>query len=163
MPDIIKGTRHSKVTGDFGEHLILYFLSKHGFECSIVDHTGIDIIARNTETDEVMGISVKSRSRLKGKKHEQLLIPGDQFDKADYACKAFNCKPYFAIVIDEADIIYVYILEMKHLLKLHNRNESGVGWSMSKEKIKSYEEDKKIIKFTLNHRIENWWSKDFKK
>ena len=41
-----KCSRHSKIAGDFGETLILYWLSKYGFECALVDHTGIDIIAR---------------------------------------------------------------------------------------------------------------------
>ncbi len=36
--DINKSTRHSKNTGDFAENLVLYILSKHGFECANVDH-----------------------------------------------------------------------------------------------------------------------------
>jgi len=65
--EVIKSSRHSKIRGDFAESLILYWLSKYGFECALVDHTGIDIIARNPHTNEVMGISVKSRSRNIGK------------------------------------------------------------------------------------------------
>jgi hypothetical protein len=42
---INKSSGHAKITGDFGESLILYWLSKYGFECALVDHTGIDIIA----------------------------------------------------------------------------------------------------------------------
>jgi len=43
---------HEKLTPlqdcrDFGESLVLYWLSKHGFECAKVDHTGIDLIANN--------------------------------------------------------------------------------------------------------------------
>ena len=63
---ISKSSRHSKITGDFAERLILHWLSKYGFECAYVDHTGLDIIARNPSTDELMGISVKSRSRSAG-------------------------------------------------------------------------------------------------
>ena len=63
MIDISKSSRHAKITGDFGEALVLYWLSKYGFECARVDHTGIDLIARNPHTQELMGISVKSRSR----------------------------------------------------------------------------------------------------
>ena len=62
-PRILKSTRHSKIAGNFGEALLLYWLSKHGFECATLDHTGIDLIARNPHNDEVMGISVKSRTR----------------------------------------------------------------------------------------------------
>ena len=38
--NISKSSRHSKITGDFGETLILYWLSKYGFECALVDHSG---------------------------------------------------------------------------------------------------------------------------
>jgi hypothetical protein len=57
-PSIHKSSRHSKITGDFAENLILYWLSKYGFECAKVDHTGIDLLARNPVNDELMGISV---------------------------------------------------------------------------------------------------------
>ena len=57
MMKINKSTRHAKITGDFGEAVVLYWLSKYGFECAPVDHTGIDIIARNLHTNEVMGIA----------------------------------------------------------------------------------------------------------
>jgi hypothetical protein len=55
---ITKSSRHSKIAGDFGEALVLYWLSKYGFECAQVDHTGIDLIARNPYRNEVMGISI---------------------------------------------------------------------------------------------------------
>ena len=87
--DILKSTRHSKITGSFGEALVLYWLSKHGFECARVDHTGIDLIARNPHTGEFMGISVKSRSRSAGKEHTSVNISNDNFAKAEAACAAF--------------------------------------------------------------------------
>src|SRR5687767_14009403 len=97
--NIIKSTRHAKITGDFAEALVLYWLSKYGFECARVDYTGIDLIARNPHTDEVMGISVKSRCRMAGTEAECVTIPLDNFEKATAARKAFGCTPYFAIVI----------------------------------------------------------------
>ena len=57
--EINKSSRHSKITGNFAESLVLYWLSKYGFECALVDHTGLDVIARNSHTNELMGISVK--------------------------------------------------------------------------------------------------------
>ncbi|MCD4737329.1 MAG: hypothetical protein K8R53_14895 [Bacteroidales bacterium] len=50
----------------------MYWLSKYGFECAKVDYTGIDLIARNQHNNELMEISVKSRSRNEGKEHEYL-------------------------------------------------------------------------------------------
>jgi len=96
-----KSTRHSKITGNFCENVILYWLSKYGFECANVDHTGIDIIVRNPHTNEVMGISVKGRSRNEGKEGTSVSILNDNFDKIKKACNAFNCIPYFAVVVDK--------------------------------------------------------------
>jgi len=42
---MIRSSRHSKITDDFAEALVLYWLSKSGCECATVDHTGIDLIA----------------------------------------------------------------------------------------------------------------------
>jgi len=95
---INKSTRHAKIAGDFGEALVLYWLSKYGFECAFVDHTGIDIIARNPHTQEIMGISVKSRTRSEGAESEYVSIPNENFDKAEAACKSFGCVPYFVSV-----------------------------------------------------------------
>jgi hypothetical protein len=44
MMKINKSTRHAKIAGDFGETIILCWLSKFGFECAPVDHTSIDIM-----------------------------------------------------------------------------------------------------------------------
>jgi Holliday junction resolvase-like predicted endonuclease len=107
MMEVEKSSRHSKITGDFSEGLILYWLSKYGFECAIVDHVGIDIIARNSRTKELMGISVKSRSRNNGKEGQYVHIPNDHFDKVQEACKAFDCVPYMAVVVDK-DMIYTH-------------------------------------------------------
>ena len=100
--EIKKSSRHSKITGDFAERLILYWLSKHGFECAAVDHVGLDIIARNPHTGELMGISVKSRSRSTGKERTDLSIPTENLTKLDCACQSFGCRPYFAMVVDAA-------------------------------------------------------------
>lgn len=58
-PKVSKSSRHAKIAGDFGEVVVQYWLSKYGYECARVDHTGIDLIARKPHTNEVMGISVK--------------------------------------------------------------------------------------------------------
>ena len=128
-----KSSRHSKITGNFCENIVLYWLSKYGFECANVDHTGIDIIARNPNTDELMGISVKGRSRKEGKEKADVLIPNDNFDKIETACKAFSCVPYFAIVVDEKDKIHSYILSKEHLLELFPKGKSYCSWKMTQK------------------------------
>lgn len=152
-----KSSRHSKITGNFAENMTLYWLSKYGFECANVDHTGIDIIARNPHTNEVMGISVKGRSRSVGKEGTYVSIPNDNFDKIKKACKAFNCVPYFAIVVDERDKIYAFILSMKHLLKLFPKGNRVCAWKMTEKHIAKYYKDSKIMEFEFDYQTKNWW------
>jgi len=155
---IVKSTRHSKITGDFSEALVLYWLSKNGFECARVDHTGIDIIARNPHTVEMMGISVKSRSRSEGKEQEYLSIRNDNFTKAEAACRTFGCVPYFAIVVDAGDIIRVFILSANHLRELFPPKRRASGWKMTNSHLKRYAEDPDIRSFEFGTRTTRWWA-----
>ena len=155
---IIKSTRHAKITGDFGETMVLYWLSKYGFECVPVDHTGIDIIARNPHTQEVMGISVKSRSRTEGSEEEYVTIPNDNFEKADAACKTFGCVPYFAVVVDTGDTIRGFILPMARLLAIFPKGKTAAGWKMSDRHLRQYESDPDINTFEFKTKTTKWWT-----
>jgi len=58
-----KGTRHTKIVGIFGEYVVCNWLSRTGFETSVIDHTGMDLIACDPKTGRRLGITVKSRTR----------------------------------------------------------------------------------------------------
>ena len=156
--DLSKSTRHAKITGDFGETLVLYWLSKYGFECARIDHTGIDIIARNPHTQEVMGISVKSRSRSGGSEEEYVSIPNDNFTKADTACKAFGCVPYIAIVVDAGETIRGFILPMAHLLEIFPKGKTASGWKMTQRYLEQYAADPQIQTFEFRTKTTKWWN-----
>ena len=153
-----KSSRHSKIIGDFGEALILYWLSKDGFECSIVDHTGIDLIARNPHTTKLMGISVKSRSRNCGKERTSLRIDMSHFEKVEAACEAFECEPHMGIVIDAGDRIRVFITSLGHFLEMHAAGNANINWAMSVAKLKQYSEDDQIMCFSFKSDTERWWT-----
>jgi Holliday junction resolvase-like predicted endonuclease len=156
--DIVKSSRHSKIAGDFGEALILYWLSKHGFECARVDHSGIDLIARNPHTDELMGISVKTRTRSSGTEDTGVAIRNPEFDKARQACEAFGCTPYFAIVVDAGELIHTFLLSMNHLLKLFPKGKTQSNWSMHPRNVIGYhEEDPDIKSFVFRTEAVSWW------
>lgn len=155
--EILKSSRHSKITGDFAEALVLYWLSKHGFECARVDHTGIDLIARNPHTDELMGISVKGRSRTPGKEETSVNITKDDLDKVQQACKSFDCAPYFALMVDAQDYIRVFITSMEHLVGLFPPGVTSVRWKMRKQYIEKYYADPKIMVFELHTATHRWW------
>ena len=159
--DITKSSRHSKIAGDFGESLVLYWLSKFGFECASVDHTGIDLIARNPHTKEFMGISVKSRTRTQGKEEDSITIPSDSFDKATSACEAFGgCVPYFAIVVDAANLMRVFLLSMDHLRNICPVKERGCYWKVSNKYLDMYMNDPEIKIIELHTATKRWWESE---
>jgi len=155
---ISKSSRHSKITGDFGEALVLYWLSKYGFECALVDHTGIDLIARRPHSHEVMGISVKSRCRDTSTEGEYLRIPRDDLEKADRACTSFGCVPYYAIIIDAGNLLRAYIIAKQHLLLVCPPTPSGVAWRMTPAHVSQYEQDAQIMAFEFQSLTKRWWS-----
>jgi hypothetical protein len=151
-----KSSRHNTITGSFAENLTLYWLSKHNFECSIIDHTGIDIIAKNPLTNELMGISVKCRSRYEGTEASELTLKKDELELVDKACNAFNCVPYFAFVVDAFNTIQIYIVKKDKFLKMFPPRINP-SWKMSKKQIENYKADKEIIKIELNYNVSSWW------
>lgn len=157
MVGVQKSSRHSKITGDFAEHLVLYWFSKHGIECARVDHVGLDLIARQAEQPKPMGISVKSRSRNPGTEGSYLSIPNDNFAKLRAACDDFGCEPYFAIMVDERDQILVYVLHADHLERLNPQRQRVSAWKMSPKWLEHYEADEGIIHFKFSHSTINWW------
>ena len=158
--DVTKSSRHSKITGDFAESLVLYWLSKYGFECAQVDHTGIDLIARNPTSGELMGISVKSRSRNTGKEKTHVRVDSPEgFEKVRAACQAFGCVPYFAIVVDASTTISCFILSMDHLLELHPLGQGSCGWSMRPAWLRRYETDPEVRIFRFESETVRWWDR----
>ena len=155
--NIQKSSRHSKITGDFGEAIILYLLSKTGFECAPVDHTGIDIIARRPKSTELMGISVKSRSRSEGTEGSHVNVSKSHIDKIQEACQTFKCKPYIAFVVDESNYIRIIILSIKDMLKIRPGGKKVSAWSMTQKELQEYKDNRKIMWLELNLHEGRWW------
>jgi Holliday junction resolvase-like predicted endonuclease len=155
--EVTKSSRHSKITGDFAEALVLYWLSKYGFECARVDHTGIDLIARNPTTNEIMGVSVKSRSRTSHTANDSITIPADNFTKAQKASDAFGCVPYFAIVVDAKETIRVFITSMAHFMKVFPVRQHAAYWKVSRQYLNKHLTDDKIMVFQFEAKTIRWW------
>jgi hypothetical protein len=147
-----RSSRHAKITGNLGEALVLYWLSKRGFECANVDHTGIDIIARRPLSEEVLGISVKCRSRTQATEEAPVNLLTKDDDKIIEACVAFHCVPYVAVVVDQGSVLRAFLTTL-----LHTRaNYPGQSWRMSPSMIERYKSDRQIETFELESR--NWGS-----
>ena len=147
-----KSSRHSKITGNFGEALILYWLSKRGFECANVDHTGIDLIARRPLSEEILGISVKCRSRSESRDEAGVNLLHANDKKIESACSAFGCVPYIAVVVDQGNTVRGYLTTL-----LHARTQyPGQSWRMAQDMTKQYEGDPLVEWFELASRAGNW-------
>jgi hypothetical protein len=155
--EIVKSSRHSKITGDFAEALVLYWLSRDGFECARIDHTGIDLLARNRHTHELMGISVKSRSRFVGTETRVVNIPRDNLHKARAACEAFGSTPHFAFVVDGANVIRCYLLSLARFEQVARTRGAAFYWQMSPVALQSYALDSEIKRFELQATTSSWW------
>lgn len=112
--DITKSSRHQRIIGDYGEMLICNLLSRSGFEVTIVDHTGIDIVAYNPKTEERLGITVKSRTRNAGTEATSVSLLSyrggkDQRQKVLDACKAFGCLPWIGVYVETTDSADLYL------------------------------------------------------
>jgi Holliday junction resolvase-like predicted endonuclease len=147
-----KSSRHSKITGNFGEALILYWLSKRGFECAHVDHTGIDLIARRPFSDEVLGISVKCRSRSESSDESGVNLLSKNDEKIEAACRAFRCIPYVAVVVDQGNTVRGYVTTLQHA----RTHYPGQSWRMKQTVVQKYEMDPLIESFELLIGTGNW-------
>jgi hypothetical protein len=59
--EITKSSRHQKIIGQFGEMIICNWLSRSGFEVTVVDHTGLDIVA----FDPITGNRLVAHTRVR--------------------------------------------------------------------------------------------------
>jgi hypothetical protein len=153
-----KSSRHSKIAGDFGETFLLYWLSKYGYESARVDHTGIDLIAKDPDSNSVLGISVKSRTRNEGKETEHLGIKNDELDKIYKACKAFQCEPWIAFIIDAAESIQLYLMSIETFLKYSPKRETSMNFKMRPQWTKKYRHDKEVKWFELKINAKAGWN-----
>jgi hypothetical protein len=152
-----KSSRHSKIVGDFAEGLVLYWLSKYGYECARIDHTGIDLIARSPNGPEVLGISVKSRDRYDHREKASVNLPADGIVKARKTCEAFGCVPYYAIVVDAAAAVRCFMLSLDHLEAVAGGTLGAQRyWRMGSKDISRYAADPLIQGFILQTTSCSW-------
>lgn len=160
---IIKSSRHQKIIGNYGENLICNWLSRSGFEVSIVDHTGIDIIAFNPNTKKRIGITVKSRTRVPEQEEGSVNLFSYQKSKDDRklvldACKAFACEPWIAVCVEASDHANVYLTSLKNYDKKYrgNKHKAIDDWKMTKKYREKYIKDKNIKHIFIKYTVNNW-------
>jgi len=163
---IEKSTRHQKIIGDFGEGVLLNWLSRSGFEVCRVDHTGLDVIAYHPATRKRLGVTVKSRTRNVGQEEESVNLFSYQKGKDDRkklvdACKAFACEPYLAVYVETLDFANLYLTSLAHYDKEYRLREGRAidNWKMGRKYAEEYEKDPEVKHIRMDFRTTKWeWS-----
>jgi len=158
-----KSTRHQKIIGDFGENLICNWLSRSGFEVSIVDHTGIDIIAYNPKRKQRIGITVKSRTRSEGTESDSVNLlsyrkENTDRDKLLKACEAFGCEPWLGIYIETTDYSDIYLTSLDNYDKKYRGESDRVvdTWKMKDKDKLQYDNDPEVKHVRIHFYLANW-------
>ena len=161
--EINKSSRHQKIIGDFGEHLICNLLSRSGFEVTIINHTGIDLIAYHKSTQQRLGISVKSRTRTAGTEDDSINLFSYNGNKNDRqkvldACKAFACEPWIAIYVETTKYAEVYITSIDNYDKKYRGKQGKAvdNWKMNAYYKNKYEGDAFVKHIRLDFFSTNW-------
>lgn len=157
---IIKSTRHQKIIGDYGEHLVCNWLSRSGFEVARVDHVGIDVVAASPDGSKRRGISVRSRTRTMGKETGKVnLLAGSGKDRQKllYACTAFNLEPWLAVYVECADSADLFLTSLAHYDEKFRSKKATVNelWKMGVKDVQTYQHDREVEHVHFDFKIGN--------
>jgi len=162
--DIEKSSRHQKIIGSLGEHFVCNWLSRSGFEVTIVDHTGIDIIAYDPSTGKRLGITVKSRTRNPGKEKESVNLfdnrkRANDRQKLTEACKAFECEPWIAVYVEATEHADLYLTSLSNYDDKYRRKRVVDDWKMSRRWLTAYDDDKEVKHLHIEFEAKDWFRK----
>lgn len=157
---ISKSSRHSKILEKYGELLVANWLSRSGLEVLHVDHVGIDLIAFNPNTNERMGISVKSRTREEERENSPVRVlrlgRGDR-EKLEKACDSFACEAWLAIYVEATDGADLYLTSLRNYDNKYGRKNTRIrSWKMDEESYEKYKEDPMVKHISFNFRGDHW-------
>jgi hypothetical protein len=163
MIGIDKSSRHTRIVGHFGEYLVCNWLSRSGFEVSVVDHTGMDVIAYHPPTKQRLGITVKSRTRKPGTETDSVNLfqkAKDDRQKLLDACEAFSCEPWIAVYAECDTRADLFLTSLENYDKRYGtRGENAIdGWRMTAKLLKEYESDPEVRHIRLDFKAGNWWN-----
>jgi hypothetical protein len=162
--NVVKSSRHQGIIGKFGEMIICNWLSRSGFEVTVVDHTGIDIVAYDPKTKRRLGITVKSRTRNVGKEATHVNLLSYQKGKDDRqrvlaACQAFACEPWIAVYVETADSADAYMTSLAHYDATYRSKGARAldAWKMGEKHQAVYARDPNVKHVHIRFEATNWW------
>lgn len=158
--EIEKSSRHSKIIGEFGEAFLCNWLSRSGFEVTIVDHIGVDVIAYHPKTGR-LGITVKSRTRVTGTEAESVNVflnrKNDRKKLLD-ACEVFGCDPWVAVYVETTKSAELYLTSLAHFDRTYRPKRTRVNdtWKMGEKQKRAYDVDKNVRHICIEFSVTNW-------
>ncbi len=160
--EINKGSRHQKIIGDFGEQLVCNWLSRSGFEVSIVDDTGIDLSAYSPSTERRLGITLKSMTRPAGREVDSVIIfrkHRRDREKLRDACDAFACEPWIAVYVEVTSSADLYLTSLKNYDGKYRGKErrASEDWKMTESQKREYAGDSEVKHIQIEFHDDSWW------
>ncbi len=162
MIEIEKGSRYRKIVGNFGEYLVCHWLSRSGFEVGIVDHTGMDVIAHNRRTKERLGITGKSRTRVRGTEAVSTHIfreAKQDRQKLLDACEAFGCVPWIAAYVECGEHADLFLTSLANYdSKYRSKDKRSIdAWKISEGQKHAYAVDPEVRHIRFDFKAAKWW------
>jgi len=159
--DIEKSSRHQKIIGNLGEHLVCNWLSRSGFEVAVVDHTGIDLIAYDPISKQRMGITVKSRTRNLRETESVNIFNNrkNDRDKVRAVCAAFGCEPWIAVYVETKNFADLFMTSLTHYDAKYRTVEGKAidDWKMTPQWMKAYDKDSEVMHLHLGFEAGTWF------
>lgn len=151
-----------KIVGNFGEYLVCSWLSRSGFEVCIIDHTGMDIIAYNPHTGKRLGITVKTRLRVRGTETGSVYLFREKKEdrqKLRDACEAFGCDPWVAVYVECEKGADLFLTGLKNYDRKYRPKQKRAvhGWGMTEEDRRAYAADSEVRHIGIKFSAENWF------
>ena len=162
--DIEKSSRHQRIIGNLGEHLVCNWLSRSGFEVAVIDHTGIDLIAYDPKSRQRIGITVKSRTRGLRETESVNVFNNAKNDrkKVRVVCEAFGCEPWIAVYVETKNFADLFMTSLTNYDAKYRTAEGKKidDWKMSPQWTKAYDKDSAVMHLHLRFEVGTWFRRN---
>lgn len=138
-----------KSLGKLGEAFFVTMLSRKGYEAfsPVPELKGIDVFAHNATKH--LGISVKTRIRVKNSEKEQVYLFRKEKDRQNFIdiCKLIQVEPYLGIYVETESEKNVYLTSLEHYDKKYRILGKKIEvWEMTEKNKREYENDPEVEK-----------------
>ena len=138
---------------EFLEAFLFYWFSENGFKCARVERNGIDFLAKNVKTGELLGIAVRGATAP----GQRVSVPREELEDARTACTGFDATPSFAFASFDTEETWIFVVRGDRLESMTGSGTNGIDWSFSEAAMDEYLRDPAIMSVRVNHKAWRWW------